>query len=151
MAETLETLYEEARRDGIQEFLVGLVVRSEHGILLLKRKPDDFLPNHWEVPGGHVEAGETLPEAMQRELEEETGLILEQVGPLIAQFDSDGEMGRSREWDFLVQWKSVRPIRHPEHSEMLWATGSSWLTLLMTEEMRELVASALAWCDPAEA
>ncbi len=144
MAEIFGTLYDEARRDGIQEFLVGLVVTSENGILLLKRKSDDFLPHHWEVPGGHVEPGETLPEAMGRELEEETGLILEHVGPLVAQFDCDGEIGRSREWDFLVRWKSVRPISHPEHIDMLWATADNWHTLLMTEEMRALVASVLA-------
>lgn len=44
-------------------------------VLILKRSPlDDFLPNVWEFPGGSLEKGETLHEALIREIKEETHL-----------------------------------------------------------------------------
>ncbi len=53
---------------------VGAVVLQDNKILLVKRK---YPPSAgwWSVPGGHVEEGETLENAVLRELQEETGLI----------------------------------------------------------------------------
>ncbi len=52
---------------------VGCVVIRNDEILLVKR---GYPPrtNYWSIPGGVIEAGETLYEAAIRELEEETGL-----------------------------------------------------------------------------
>jgi 8-oxo-dGTP diphosphatase len=52
---------------------VGAVVIRENRILLVRRA---FPPQQglWAVPGGSVELGETLREAAEREVEEETGL-----------------------------------------------------------------------------
>ena len=40
-------------------------------------KPDIPFPNMWDVPGGHVEPGETPEECIVREMKEEMGLDLE--------------------------------------------------------------------------
>jgi 8-oxo-dGTP diphosphatase len=56
---------------------VGAVIFDEGGRLLLilrGRAPGKGL---WSLPGGRVEKGETLAEALVREVEEETGLIVE--------------------------------------------------------------------------
>lgn len=52
---------------------VGAVVVDGERLLLVQR---DRAPGSgtWAVPGGHVEAGETLAEAVTRELREETGI-----------------------------------------------------------------------------
>ena len=54
-------------------------------VLLVQRKYDPF-QHHWAIPGGFVEPDETIGEAAKRELEEETGLSLEQL----RQFQSYG-------------------------------------------------------------
>ncbi len=47
--------------------------------LVLRRAPGGRCPGSWETVHGHIEAGETPPDAARRELEEETGLVLERL------------------------------------------------------------------------
>jgi 8-oxo-dGTP diphosphatase len=60
---------------------VAGVVMAGDQVLLVKRgrAPAKGI---WSIPGGAVEVGESLEEALKRELEEETGLQVE-VGPLV--------------------------------------------------------------------
>ncbi|MFD5029377.1 NUDIX hydrolase [Streptomyces sp. NPDC058405] len=50
--------------------VAGVIVDDQGRALLIKRRDN----GHWEPPGGVVEAGETLPDALQREVLEETGI-----------------------------------------------------------------------------
>jgi mutator protein MutT len=54
---------------------VGAVVVHEGRVLLIRRGKEP-LRGRWLVPGGTVEWGETLQEAVVREVEEETGLVV---------------------------------------------------------------------------
>lgn len=64
---------------------VGAVVLQQEQVLLVRRgKPP--LEGEWSLPGGLVELGETLRQAVSREVLEETGLIVEPVS-LLATFD----------------------------------------------------------------
>jgi mutator protein MutT len=64
---------------------VGAVIRTDTGIVLVRRGRAPSR-GEWTLPGGAVELGETLEQAVVREMKEETGLDV-QVGPVIEVFD----------------------------------------------------------------
>jgi len=51
--------------------VVAGVIEREGRILICRRKAQQSHPLKWEFPGGKVERGETLPQALERELAEE--------------------------------------------------------------------------------
>lgn len=55
---------------------VGAVVHDGAGRLLLIRRGHDPHRGSWSLPGGRVEAGETVAQAVEREVLEETGLVV---------------------------------------------------------------------------
>lgn len=63
---------------GVQ--VVAALLRRDDHIVLVKEQRDG--KEIWSVPGGGVERGELLTEALVREVKEETGLNLTAVGPL---------------------------------------------------------------------
>jgi 8-oxo-dGTP diphosphatase len=60
---------------------VGAIVFDRDGRVLLVERGSPPGAGLWSVPGGKVEAGETLAQAVAREVREETGMIVE-VGAL---------------------------------------------------------------------
>jgi A/G-specific adenine glycosylase len=63
--------------------VAAAVIRRRDGrILIAQRPPDHMLGGLWEFPGGKREAGETLEQALRREIEEETSLIVEVGAPV---------------------------------------------------------------------
>ncbi|MGQ0732620.1 MAG: NUDIX hydrolase [Acidobacteriota bacterium] len=64
---------------------VGAVIVQDGKALIVKRAHDPRR-GEWSLPGGHVELGETLVNAVHREMREETGLDVE-VGPVVEVFD----------------------------------------------------------------
>jgi ADP-ribose pyrophosphatase YjhB (NUDIX family) len=61
---------------------VGAIVFDAAGRVLLIQRGKPPAEGLWSFPGGRVEAGETLEQAVVREVREETGLEIE-VGPLV--------------------------------------------------------------------
>jgi 8-oxo-dGTP diphosphatase len=57
---------------------VGVLVDGQGRFLLTSRPADKVYAGYWEFPGGKLEAGETVEQALRRELQEELGIT---IGP----------------------------------------------------------------------
>ncbi|MGH9594702.1 MAG: NUDIX domain-containing protein [Bryobacteraceae bacterium] len=60
--------------------VVAAVIVRDSSVLICQRQRDKAFPLKWEFPGGKVEGGESLPEALIRELQEELRVQAD-VGP----------------------------------------------------------------------
>ncbi|MDD5584708.1 MAG: NUDIX domain-containing protein [Candidatus Omnitrophica bacterium] len=54
--------------------VVAALIIKDNKMLLCQRKAEDAYPLFWEFPGGCLEKGETLAEAIEREIDEELGV-----------------------------------------------------------------------------
>lgn len=55
---------------------VGVLVDVSGAFLLTSRPPGKVYADHWEFPGGKLETGESVEQALRRELQEEIGLTI---------------------------------------------------------------------------
>ena len=62
---------------------VAILESASHQFLVTRRPDDKHQGGKWEFPGGKIHAGETVPEALARELNEELGIILRAACPLL--------------------------------------------------------------------
>lgn len=100
----------------------GVVVRDGRALLVRRGKPP--LLGRWVIPGGTVELGETLEDALVREIREETGLEAEPVEVLTV-FD---RIERDRESvayhyvivDYLCRWLSGEPAAASDALDVAW-------------------------------
>ncbi len=77
----------------------GVVIHR--GRVLLVRRGHEPLKGRWTIPGGMVEVGEELKQAVRRELKEETGLEVE-PRDLIEVFDRIQRKGRRVRYHFVI-------------------------------------------------
>lgn len=61
--------------------VAAALIRDGDNLLLTKRLEDTHLGGLWEFPGGKVEEGESLEDALMREIHEELGIEIK-IGPL---------------------------------------------------------------------
>jgi 8-oxo-dGTP diphosphatase len=103
----------------------ALIVDDDGRIFFQRRSPQRKLfPDTWDIVGGHLEGGETVEEALAREITEETGwhicMVLGQVG----EYAYRGDDGIDRvETDFLVRVDGdlTRPqLEEGKHTEYRW-------------------------------
>ena len=104
----------------------GVVVRD--GRALIIKRAHEPRRGEWSIPGGIVELGEPLADAVRRELREETGLEVS-VGPVIEMFDRihrDGD-GRIRYHfviiDYLCEAPAGEPVAGTDAEAVAWVTG----------------------------
>jgi 8-oxo-dGTP diphosphatase len=60
---------------------VGVLIDGEGRFLMTSRPAGKVYADHWEFPGGKLEAGETVAQALRRELNEELGIDIGQAHP----------------------------------------------------------------------
>ncbi|GHA08029.1 8-oxo-dGTP diphosphatase MutT [Oceanisphaera arctica] len=62
---------------------VGVIESTDGEIFICRRGASQHQANKWEFPGGKVEAGETVAQALARELQEEIGIRVTDCRPFM--------------------------------------------------------------------
>ena len=60
---------------------VGVLIDADGRFLMTSRPTGKVYADHWEFPGGKLESGETVAQALRRELNEELGIDIGQAHP----------------------------------------------------------------------
>ena len=97
-----------------------LLRETESGseFLLAQRPPGKVYAGYWEFPGGKVEPGETLHQALVRELQEELGIKVDRAWPWLSrQFTYPHATVRLKFFRIATWHGEVSPI---EHSAFAW-------------------------------
>lgn len=104
----------------------GALIVDDDGRIFIQRRSKDrtLYPDTWDIVGGHVEPGETVEEALQREVREETGWRISIVLGELGDHAYTGDDGLDRlETDFLVRVDGDlgRPrLEVGKHTEYRW-------------------------------
>ena len=65
----------------LTEVAVGVLLQADGRFLLTSRPEGKVYAGYWEFPGGKLEAGETVAQALKRELHEELGIQVDDIEP----------------------------------------------------------------------
>lgn len=116
--------------DNGRSFSVGLkalILNPEGKMLLIKRSRGNTLADTWDIPGGRMQFGESLREALQREMREETGLELDRIGIVLnvsTFFPGNNPDNQIVRIVFAVSTKPGEVILSDEHQDTVWVDPS---------------------------
>jgi ADP-ribose pyrophosphatase YjhB (NUDIX family) len=112
--------------------------------ILLVRRARSPAKGYYSLPGGRVEFGETLHEALHREVEEETALMIEIIG--LAGWrevvPGTGGGGHYLIMSFAARWIAHEPVLNDELDDFRWLRPDGLSDLKVTGGLQEVVASA---------
>jgi 8-oxo-dGTP diphosphatase len=127
--------------------LAASVAVFRDGKVLLATRTSPPADRLWSLPGGKVEAGETLEQAALRELDEEVGVKARIIG-----FNRHVEIvGRNTDnavthhfvvASFVAEWLEGEPQAGPEAGEVMWANPLGLAGLATTRDLGSVLRSA---------
>ena len=118
------------------------------GKVLVVRRARNPALNLYTLPGGVVETGETLLQAVAREVREETALTIEPVA-LAGHREAIVRDGQGRvERHFVIlcfaaRWLAGEPVLNEELDDARWLDPAELSGLRTTEGLAEIVAAAI--------
>ena len=113
------TILRELTRHLLKRPVVGIcaVARDADGNILLVRRGD---LGSWALPGGTLEWGETLAEALPREVEEETGATVVGPGTVTGVYSRPDRDPRFHAVTICVTCDIEGPVRGPKNKLEIW-------------------------------
>jgi ADP-ribose pyrophosphatase YjhB (NUDIX family) len=135
-------------------FLAVSAAIIRNGRVLIVRRANPPAHGLYTLPGGVVESGETLIEAVKREVSEETGLTIEPVALAgHREVIMPGKDGRAERHfvilAFVARWLAGEPSLNEELADAQWLLPDDLAGLKTTEGLVEIVTSAFARLDEA--
>jgi len=101
--------------------VAAAVITNDHGeFLLAQRPPGKPYPGYWEFPGGKIESGESAPQALARELEEELGIRATVLYPWITRDHDYTHASVRLHFYRVVAWRGE--IHGKERQQFAWQT-----------------------------
>ena len=125
---------------------VGGAVVADGRVLLARRAKPPLL-GRWSIPGGTVELGETLEEALVREMAEETGLEVEPL-EILTVFDRIERAGADVVFHYVIvdyrcRYVSGTARAGSDAAEVCWAAPDELPRFDLTPKAMEVVTEAL--------
>ena len=115
-------LIKEAAKVGIERLVVGALLVRKSEVLVLRRRSEEFMGGMFELPSGRVEEGETLKDALKREVREETGLRIKTILDYLGSFDYQSGSGKpTRQFNFSAEpFLGKLKLSPTEHDMYQW-------------------------------
>lgn len=136
-----------AGRKPARPVLAASVAVFRDGKVLLATRSKPPADQLWSLPGGKVEAGETLEQAALRELEEEVGVTARLVGfnRHVEIFGRDAAGAVTHHFvvaSFVGEWVAGEPQTGPEAGAVMWADPLKLGGLATTRELKDVLRRA---------
>ncbi len=136
----IEVLRASAQKEGFTKFSVGVIIAQGNHILIVQRSPTDFLGGFFELPGGGIEPGESVVDAVARETREETGLDVITIGAYIGPMDYRSSSGKlTRQFTVVAEVLLAPIVLSSEHTAFRWITDKDAPDAGLTPETLHLV------------
>ncbi|WP_063065721.1 NUDIX hydrolase [Nocardia violaceofusca] len=124
---------------------VHLALRRGSGVLFGQRQNTGFEDGAWHLPSGHLEADESVIEALIREAEEEIGVIIKPEDVHFAHIMHNSSSGGRMAFFFTVRaWQGDPENREPEKCTDLQWFSADTLPEHMIDYCREAMAHIAA-------
>lgn len=116
------------KRKPTHDLLARVLITRGDQVLIIRRAKNQDRAGFWEIPGGHVDDGESLEKAALRELKEETNIALEQISFLFtSSYLYENQQRLSGFFVAEIDEKRTKDIQlSKEHDQYAWINAVNY-------------------------